>query len=192
MAVFPLPRNTIQVSLSSKVRNSRSRASVSFFAMRPKVRSVPGTTVQRPRLQPAIVASSNAVAVRCCRQGTLSSQGWHRGGRTPAPPAEAGLIAHNHLKKIGTPGRTRTNTSLRTTDFESAASTIPPLGHRVVGRQTIDEVFSRSRVSCRRPDCCGECHAAADCAIALGRPGRYICLGTASAPRTLWVWRGTP
>jgi hypothetical protein len=35
-----------------------------------------------------------------------------------------------HLKKNGAPGRTRTSTPLRATDFESAASTIPPLGLR--------------------------------------------------------------
>src|SRR3990170_1172163 len=31
--------------------------------------------------------------------------------------------------RSGAPGRTRTSTPLQATDFESAASTIPPLGH---------------------------------------------------------------
>src|SRR5665213_3464271 len=45
--------------------------------------------------------------------------------------ASAGMPSRSAAgAKAGAPGRTRTNTTLRPTDFESAASTISPLGRR--------------------------------------------------------------
>ena len=35
--------------------------------------------------------------------------------------------------EIGTQGRIRTGTAVKPADFESAASTIPPLGHAAIG-----------------------------------------------------------
>ena len=78
----------------------------------------------------------------------MSSQRVAKQRRPPSPSALFGFGVTSGLRrdslrvdglaeakragaKAGAPGRTRTNTALRPTDFESAASTISPLGRRL-------------------------------------------------------------
>lgn len=62
--------------------------------------------------------------------------------RVQLPRTRAAIFTHDRsVQEDGAPGRTRTSTPLRTTDFESVASTIPPLG---LGRGTWGKRLFRS------------------------------------------------